>query len=138
MAGVHSVLFNMDPVSTIGYGDVMGSTTVAAARDWIIDMMTPDPIAGDLDGDGFVGLDDLDIVLAFWNQNVTPGELLSGDPSGDGFVGLNDLDIILSNWNAGTPATASELLGIVPEPGAIALLLTIGLGAINSRATRGM
>ena len=61
-------------------------------------------IDGDLNGDGFVGLDDLDLVLGNWNQNVTPGDKLSGDPSGDGFVGLDDLDIVLGNWNAGTPA----------------------------------
>ncbi len=72
---------------------------------------------GDLNSDGFVGLDDLDIILNNWNQNVVPGDLLSGDPSNDGFVGLDDLDIILNNWNAGTPPTA----GIVPEPTTLAL-----------------
>ncbi|MEZ6191447.1 MAG: hypothetical protein R3C45_09175 [Phycisphaerales bacterium] len=68
---------------------------------------------GDLNGDGFVGITDLNIVLGVWNQNVTPGDLLAGDPSGDGFVGIDDLNTVLGNWNAGVPPTASEA---VPEP----------------------
>ncbi|GAB4190928.1 MAG: hypothetical protein Kow00105_05130 [Phycisphaeraceae bacterium] len=66
----------------------------------------PQTIAGDLDGDGFVGIADLNIVLGNWNQNVTAGSLAEGDPSGDGFVGIEDLNTVLGNWNAGTsPAT---------------------------------
>ena len=49
---------------------------------------------GDLNGDGFVGLRDLDIVLGNWNAAVTAGDLLHGDPSGDGYVGLDDLDTV--------------------------------------------
>ena len=79
-------------------------------------------LAGDLNGDGFVGLDDLDIILGAWNQNVPPADP-AADPSGDGFVGLDDLDIVLNNWNAGTPPPPS----IVPEPATLAL---IGLGAL--------
>ena len=67
------------------------------------DLIIPTVLEGDLNGDGFVGLDDLDIVLANWNQNVTAGDMSLGDISGDGFVGLDDLDVILNNWNAGTP-----------------------------------
>ncbi len=77
-------------------------------------------IPGDLDGDGFVGLSDLDIVLVNWNQNVAAGDLMLGDATGDGFVGLADLDVVLNNWNAGTPAVAG---GVVPEPGSVGLLL---------------
>ncbi len=84
---------------------------------------------GDLNGDGFVGLDDLDIVLGNWNQNVTAGDWLQGDPSGDGFVGLDDLDFILGNWNAGTPPTAS----VVPEPASLALFTIAGLSALARR-----
>ncbi len=80
-------------------------------------------IPGDLNGDGFVGLDDLDIVLGAWNQSVPPADE-AADPSGDGFVGLDDLDIVLNNWNAGTPSTAA-----VPEPASLALL---GLSTLAS------
>ncbi|MEZ6192939.1 MAG: family 10 glycosylhydrolase [Phycisphaerales bacterium] len=60
-------------------------------------------IDGDLDGDGFVGISDLNLILGNWNQNVTPGDVLMGDVSGDGFVGIDDLNLVLGNWNAGTP-----------------------------------
>ncbi len=81
-----------------------------------------DPIPGDLDGDGFVGLLDLDIVLNNWNQSVPPANPLAdvagpGGSGPDGFIGLDDLDVVLNNWNAGTPPVAA-----VPEPGAVTLL----------------
>ncbi len=73
--------------------------------------MTP-PIPGDVTGDGFVGLADLDLILNNWNLAVPPGDP-AAELTGDNFVGLDDLDIVLNNWNAGTPpATAS----VVPEP----------------------
>ncbi len=77
-------------------------------------------LPGDLDLDGFVGLNDIDIALSNWNANVTPGNPLLGDPSGDGFVGLTDLDLILNNWNAGTPPAPGTA---IPEPTSAALLL---------------
>ena len=67
-------------------------------------------LVGDLDGDGFVGGSDLDIIRSFWGQAVTPGNLLHGDPSGDGFVGGDDLDILRAHWGEGTPP------GAAPEP----------------------
>ncbi|MEZ6190958.1 MAG: hypothetical protein R3C45_06650 [Phycisphaerales bacterium] len=81
----------------------------------------PDLIVGDLDGDGFVGIADLNIVLGNWNQNVTAGDPLAGDPSGDGFVGIEDLNTVLGNWNAGTPPGANS----VPEPGAALVLMPL-------------
>ena len=56
---------------------------------------------GDLDVDGFVGVNDLQIVLSNWNQNVPVGDVSQGDSSFDGFVGIDDLNFVLSNWNAG-------------------------------------
>ena len=89
---------------------------------------------GDLNGDGFVGVDDLNIVLVNWNQNVTPGDLLSGDPTGEGFVGVDDLNIVLVNWNNGTPPPA-EATGTLPEPGSLALLALSG-ATLAVRRTR--
>lgn len=83
-----------------------------------------DQIEGDLNDDGFVGGDDLDIVRSFWGQAVAPGDMLQGDPSGDGFVGGDDLDIVRSHWGEGTPpAPAVE----VPEPATWAMLLGLVL-----------
>ncbi len=80
-------------------------------------------LTGDLDGDGFVGIDDLNIVLGNWNQSVPPANPLA-DPSGDGFVGIDDLNEVLGNWNAGTPPGESAN---IPEPTTIALLGAAGL-----------
>jgi len=71
-------------------------------------------LEGDLNGDGFVGIADLNIVLGTWNQNVTPGYTAFGDPSGDGFVGIEDLNQVLGNWNAGTPPPVVNVN--IPEP----------------------
>ena len=76
-------------------------------------------LPGDLDGNGFVGINDLNIVLANWNQNVPPGDPLA-DPSGDGFVGIDDLNEVLGNWNAGTPPQVNT--PNIPEPTTLAML----------------
>lgn len=84
---------------------------------------------GDLNGDGFVGIADLNIVLGNWNQNVPPGDPLA-DPSGDGFVGIADLNIVLGNWNAGTPPGSST----VPEPAGL-LLMAVCSASMLRRTT---
>ena len=98
-------------------------------------------IDGDLNGDGFVGLDDLDIILNHWNQNVTVGDPSLGDVSGaggtpDGFVGLDDLDVVLLGWNNGTPfpstPTPPAVGSAVPEPSVIGLML-VGAGWLGCR-----
>jgi hypothetical protein len=72
------------------------------------------PLIGDLDGDGFVGIADLNIVLDHWNQTVTAGSLRSGDLDGDGFIGIEDLNAVLGTWNSSVPPPASD--AAVPEP----------------------
>jgi len=98
---------------------------------WVDDLLivSTDELAldGDLNSDGFVGGDDLDIVRSFWGQNVPAGDLLQGDPSGDGFVGGDDLDIVRANWGQGTPPAPSA----VPEPASWILLL---VGAVFAMA----
>jgi len=76
-------------------------------------------LSGDLNEDGFVGIDDLNIVLGNWNNTVTLGSLLDGDPNGDGFVGIADLNIVLGNWNAGTPPLGGAA---IPEPASLVML----------------
>ena len=56
-----------------------------------------DPIPGDLDGDGHVGVSDLLILLANWGPCPPKGDC-PADLDGDGSVGVADLLILLSNW----------------------------------------
>ena len=61
------------------------------------------PIGADLNGDGFIGLDDLDILLGNWNGGTQQAawdlpQDLPGDLNGDGYVALDDLDIIFNNY----------------------------------------
>ncbi len=87
----------------------------------------PAALTLDPDNDGYVGLSDLDLVLAHWGHTVTPGNPLKGDLDGDGLVGLADLDIVLNNWNtATTPAV------VVPEPTGF-VLLSLGVCALLRR-----
>lgn len=86
-------------------------------------------LPGDMDGDGFVGINDLIKVLSNWNRHVTTHDTQLGDSTGDGFVGIDDLNWILANWNAGTPPTSS-----VPEPAAAGLVL---LGSFTLLSRRG-
>ena len=85
---------------------------------------------GDFNGDGFVGIDDLNIVLANWNQNVSPDVLSYSDATGEGFVGIDDLNIVLANWNNGTPPAAATT---VPEPASLGLLLFGTLAGLRRR-----
>ncbi|MCH7814774.1 MAG: hypothetical protein IID40_12230, partial [Planctomycetes bacterium] len=86
-------------------------------------------LLGDLNGDGFVGIADLNIVLSNWNQNVPPGDPLA-DPTDDGFVGIADLNFVLSNWNTGTPVAGNAN---IPEPGGVALLMVSGLALLRRK-----
>ncbi len=69
-----------------------------------------EPLPGDLDGDGFVGSADLDVIRVNWGADVLPGEFRRGDADGDGTVGGADLDVVRSAWGQGTPPSP------VPEP----------------------
>ncbi len=111
------------PRTDLRFGvDNEGEIYVIGKRTGEIFRMVPfTSIDGDLDGDGFVGIDDLNIVLAKWNQQVAARDPLKGDPSGDGFVGIDDLNLILANWNNGTPPLGQAQANI-PEPGFWGLL----------------
>jgi len=92
------------------------------------------PLVGDPNGDGFVGIDDLNPVLANWNQTVTPNDWEHGEYTGDNFVGIDDLNLVLGNWNAGTPPSQSHPSTPVPEP-ATAITLT-ALALLSAKLQR--
>lgn len=111
-----------------------GRLNVAVRDDTLVDyarleLTIYELLAGDLDGDGFVGINDLGLVLSNWNANVTTGDPLSGDPSGDGLVGIEDLNFVLGNWNAGVPPPqAADGSAVIPEPG-VWVLMAVGSAA---------
>ncbi len=124
----------MDPDITNGTTKQFTLLDFAALTDigWQVPAMSAGGIDGDLNSDGFVGIGDLNLVLANWNQNVAPGDPLLGDPSGDGFVGIDDLNTILGNWNAGTPPAGGSGT-TVPEPATLTLLALGSAAALRRR-----
>lgn len=66
-----------------------------------VSVLLSDPIvypAGDADGDGMVGMSDLNLVLANFNQ---AGLGLPGDFNNDDIVDFYDLNLVLGNFNHG-------------------------------------
>lgn len=97
-----------------------------------VDYLEAIELLGDFDGDGFVGIADLNLVLGAWNQAVPSGSVGQGDASGDGFVGIEDLNIVLGNWNAGAPPVSGST---IPEPTAILLMSCTGLALLMRRVS---
>ncbi len=89
-------------------------------------------IPGDANGDGVVGLLDLDILGANWNTATYAYS--QGDFNADGVVSLLDLDILGSQWHSGSFVAALSATGLpVPEP---SFLIPAALGLlIRRRAT---
>lgn len=58
----------------------------------------PAACPADLNGDGFVSLPDLNLVLSNFGSNSD-----AGDANGDGFVNLIDLNVVLSQFGTGCP-----------------------------------
>jgi lysophospholipase L1-like esterase len=108
------------PGDTIHPGD-LGYAVMAQI--WFNDGL--DLILGDINGDRFVGLEDINFVLSHWNQTVTPGDETMGELTNDGFVGIDDLNVILSNWNAGTIPSPTAEVALIPEPASLSLMLVL-------------
>jgi len=112
---------------TSSWADITGATM---GEDYWLEYHTAGDLAGytvltvgeplgnaDLDGDGFVGQADLDIILSAWGEAVAPNS--TPDPSGDGLVGQDDLDIVLDNWGNGIPPGAGSPTGGASSSGEI-------------------
>ena len=81
---------------------------------------------GDRDGDGFVGQDDLDIVLGSWG--TSPPLDPRADVDGDDFVGQTDLDAVLGDWGRGVPPPA------VPEPATLGMFAFCGITLLRRKS----
>lgn len=109
-------------------------------------------LPGDYNGDGLVGQADLDLVLQHWGETVAAGEspdaqwinTLDLEP---GVIGQDDLAWVLRFWGEAVPVVAevsaiadatglteSQVRGLIPEPGTLALL-TLGLVGLLRRHT---
>jgi hypothetical protein len=92
--------------------------------------ISPPGLPSDLTNNGFVDFQDLTILLANWNKEVTAaeGNLVNADTTP---VNFQDLTVLLADWTGSGPAGSPEAaLGeAVPEPSTLllALLATLGL-----------
>ena len=89
-------------------------------------------LAGDVDGDGFVGGDDLTIILTNWGSSGMTRE--QGDLTGEGFVGGDDYTEVLTYW--GTGIGLGAVLASVPEPVSLTLLSAAALALAAARRRR--
>ena len=129
--------FTINPDAPHGIGNFdLGPGSVLTGADGSLQpstkhnvLFTITGVAGDLNLDGFVGIEDLNMVLGNWNTDTGIFDPPVGDSNGDGFVGIEDLNWVLSNWNAGVPPVAV----VAPEPSSLTLLL-IGPAAMLRRA----
>ena len=74
-------------------------------------------LSGDVNGDGFVGAVDWNVILQNWGMTGATRE--QGDLNYDGTVGAADYNEVLSHWGEGT---LPEAPGEVPEPSTLLLL----------------
>ena len=97
-------------------------------------------IASDLNSNGFVDFEDLTILLANWNKDVTAADGNLVEPLTT-VVNFADLTVLLADWTGPGPAGSPEAaLGheAVPEPSTLvlALLATVGLSVCRRRGRR--
>jgi serralysin len=124
--GIESILGVALPTAGTYYASITTTTDTVQLYRLDISADSIPAIIGDIDGDGFVGVEDLNLVLSNWNATVTPGDLLAGDPSGDSFVGIDDLNTVLGNWNVGTPPPP-DVASLIPEPTSSGILALLSL-----------
>ena len=93
------------------------TTGAIAAYDYHYSFFLP----GDVNNDGFVDDNDLNIVIAFWGLSGVSRS--QGDLDGNGLVGGSDYREVLAYWGADTA---------VPEPSTLGLL-SLGAWALLRR-----
>jgi Bacterial pre-peptidase C-terminal domain len=106
-------------------------SAVSGTGEYLLNIDRTPFLFGDLNGDGFIGIADLNAVLGNWNQTVPVGDLVRGDASGDGFIGIEDLNAVLGNWNATLPEPVVE--GDLTDDGFVGIAdLNLVLGNWNT------
>lgn len=107
---------NGQPQNTAVFTDLSYAADLSAYRDQIL---TINPLPGDLNLDFVVDIFDINEVSANWGG---PGP--AGDANKDGVVDIFDINFISSHWTAsGGGAGFAAGLSAVPEPMSVALLV---------------
>jgi hypothetical protein len=118
-------------IDTGGYYEASGHHTLYAISGVLTAAITVVP--GDLNGDGIVNAQDLELVASHWLQT---GTNVAGDANGDGIVNGGDLRIIDANWlkNAsGSTGGGTSVAAVVPEPATIVMVALGGLALLAWR-----
>ena len=120
LGGIISCVQTLPNSPTLALRDaVTNSVALACYQDQILEIITPEPIAGDANGDGVVDGSDVTILAGNWQQATDLGAA-AGDFNGDGVVDGSDVTILAGNWQYGVDVQAN--LSSVPEPGGWMLL----------------
>ena len=111
------------------------TVTIAAGEEVPFVVAFLSTLAGDYNGDGFVGQADLDLVLLNFGAEVLPVGFNQGGlgVAFDGLVGQNELDAVLLNFGG----SAAPNLTAIPEPGAAAGMVVLGVALGTPRRRRG-
>lgn len=110
--GAGFVYWSGDDGGVMSNGNSGATSTASDHRPVVFDVLIPrDPASvnaclTDITGaggmpDGVVNVDDLNLVLSNWGQNV--GACNAPDITGDGLVNVDDLNLVLSDWGAMCP-----------------------------------
>jgi hypothetical protein len=97
----------------------------------------PPPVPGDVNGDGFVTIEDFDIIRDNFRMAVTSRG--QGDLVSNGLVDLFDFKEWKTGFLAGGGSLAGMDLGLisnVPEPGSLQLVLLAALAVVARRKFR--
>jgi hypothetical protein len=93
-------------------------------------------LAGDVNNDGFVTIDDFNIIRD--NFRKSPRSRSQGDLTSDGLVSLPDF----KQWKGAFTGSGASLAGMdlsflsVPEPSSIVLMLLVVSGMVGCRCRR--
>ena len=108
--------------------DYLDAVRVGSYANWINDIVGELSIAGDVNLDLQVNVEDINVVLGHWLENDAGWP--DGDLSGDGRVDQTDVNIVLTNWLRTAGATPA------PEPTTLALLVASAAAMVGSSVRR--